>query len=125
MRNYWGYLGDRHGDTLHETLSRALTNSSAIAQIVTWNDFGEGSMVEPTTEYGYRDLGIIQDMRRQYLDPDFSGNPDDLAMALQFYNLRRQFLTNAVVSAELDRIFTNIVSGQLNTAKLQLNRLSH
>jgi hypothetical protein len=123
-RNYWGYLGDRHGDTLRETLSRGLTNSSAIVQIVTWNDFGEGSMVEPTEEYGFRDLGIIQDFRRQYLEPDFSRNTNDVALALQFYNLRRQFLTNAVVSTELDHIFTNIVAGQLDHAKLRLNKLA-
>ncbi len=123
VRNYWGYLGDRHGDTLRETLSRGLTNSSAIVQIVTWNDFGEGSMVEPTEEYGFRDLGIVQDLRRQYLEPDFSRNTNDLAMALQFYNLRRQSMTNTVVSTELDRIFTNIVTGQLDRAKLQLSQL--
>src|SRR5664279_5004534 len=78
VRNYWGYLGDRHGDTLRETLGRGMTNSSAIIQIVTWNDFGEGSMVEPTQEYGYRDLGILQDYRRQYLDPGFDCNTNDL-----------------------------------------------
>ena len=123
VRNYWGYLGDRHGDTLRETLGRGMTNSSAIVQVVTWNDFGEGSMVEPTREYGYRDLGIIQDFRRLYLEPGFSRNTNDLAMALRFYNLRRQYLANVVVSAELDRIFTNIVSGKLEAANLQMNRL--
>jgi hypothetical protein len=45
-------------------------------------------------------------------------------MALQFYSLRRQSLTNTVVSAELDDIFTNIISGQLDVAKLQLDKLS-
>jgi hypothetical protein len=124
VRNYWGYLGDRHGDTLRETLSRGMTNSSAIVQVVTWNDFGEGSMVEPTREYGYRDLGIIQDFRRQYLESDFSRNTKDLTMALRFYNLRRQYLTNIVVSAELDRIFTNIVSGKIEVANLQLDQLT-
>jgi hypothetical protein len=124
MRNYWGYLGDRHGDTLRETLSRALTNASAIVQVVTWNDFGEGSMVEPTEEYGFRDLGIIQDSRRQYLEPDFSRNTNDLTVAFQFYNLRRQFMTNTAISAELDRIFTNIVSGQFDKAKFRLNELA-
>ena len=124
VRNYWGYLGDRHGDTLRETLSRGMTNSSAIVQVVTWNDFGEGSMVEPTQEYGYRDLGIIQDFRRQYLESDFSRNTNDLTMALRFYNLRRQYLTNIVVSAELDRIFTNIVSGKIEVANLQLDQLT-
>jgi hypothetical protein len=125
VRNYWGYLGDRHGDTLRETLSRGMTNSSAIVQVVTWNDFGEGSMVEPTQEYGYQDLGIIQDFRRQYLEAGFSRNTNDLTMALRLYNLRRHFLTNAVVSEELDRIFTNIVSGKLDAANLQLNRLEN
>jgi len=124
VRNYWGYLGDRHGDTLRETLSRGMTNSSVIVQVVTWNDFGEGSMVEPTQEYGYRDLRIIQDFRRQYLESDFSRNTNDLTMALRFYNLRRQYLTNIVVSAELDRIFTNIVSGKIEVANLQLDQLT-
>ena len=124
LRTYMGYLGDRHSDTLRETLSRSLTNSSVIVQIVTWNDFGEGSIVEPTHEYGYRDLGIIQDSRRQYLQPDFSGNTNDLAMALRFYNLRRQSLANSVLSSELDRIFTNIVSGKIEDANLQLEQLT-
>jgi hypothetical protein len=123
VRNYWGYLGDRHGDTLRETLSRGMTNSSAIVQVITWNDFGEGSMVEPTQEYGYRDLGIIQDCRRQYLESNFSSNTNDLTMALRFYSLRRQYLTNIVISAELDRIFTNIVSGRIKVANLQLDQL--
>jgi Glycosyl hydrolase family 99 len=124
VRNYWGYLGDRHGDTLRETLSHGMTNSSAIVQIVTWNDFGEGSMVEPTEEYGFRDLGIVQELRQQYLEPDFSSNTNDLTMALQFYNLRRQSMTNTYLSMELDRIFTNIVTGQLDKAKLQLGQLA-
>src|SRR5882757_4941139 len=123
VRNYWGYLGDRHGDTFRESLGRGMTNSSAIVQVVTWNDFGEGSMVEPTREYGYRDLGIIQDFRRLYLEPGFSRNTNDLAMALQFYNLRLQYQTNLVASEELDRVFANLVSGRIDAANLQMNRL--
>lgn len=123
VRNYWGYLGDRNGDTLRETLSRGLTNASPMVQVVTWNDFGEGTMVEPTQENGYRDLGIIQDLRRQYLDPAFSPNTNDLALALQFYNLRRQFVSNNVASAELDQVFTNLVSGKFDEARTQLNQL--
>jgi hypothetical protein len=69
-------------------------------------------------------LGIIQDFRRQYLESGFSRNTNDLTMALRFYNLRRQHSTNIVVAAELDRIFTNIVSGKLDVANLQLNQLT-
>ena len=122
-----GHLDDASGNTLTSTLTRAMTNNSAIVQIVTWNDFGEGTIVEPivagsepTTEYGYADLGIIQDLRRQYLDSSFPYHTNDLALAFRLYNLREQYGNNPAISAELDRIFTNIVSGLVSTANLQL-----
>ena len=49
-------------DTLRESLDRALANKSALVQIVTWNDFGEGTTIEPTKEYGFRDLNLIREM---------------------------------------------------------------
>jgi hypothetical protein len=116
----YGYLDDANGSTFTNTLARAMTNNSAIVQIVTWNDFGEGTIVEPTVDYGYRDLGIVQNLRRQYLDSAFPYHTNDLAMALRFYNLRKQYGSSPALSAELDRIFTNIVSGQISTANLQL-----
>jgi hypothetical protein len=116
----YGQLDDANGSTLTSTLSRAMTNNSAIVQLVTWNDFGEGTIIEPTLDYGYRDLGIVQDLRRQYLDANFSYHTNDLAMALRFYNLRKQYGNNAAISGELNRTFTNIVSGQVSTANLQL-----
>ena len=123
----YGYLDDQSGTTLRESLSLAMTNSSAVVQIATWNDFGEGTVIEPTvagteptTDYGYTDLGIIQDLRRQYLDATFPYHTNDLAVALRLYNLREQYVNNAPVAAELDRIFTNIVAGKLPTAGLEL-----
>jgi len=116
----YGCLDDANGTTLTNTLTRAMTNDSAFVQIVTWNDYGEGTSVEPTRDYGYRDLGIVQDLRRQYLDPAFSYQTNDLAIPLRLYNLRRQYRNNPVVSAELNRIFTNIVAGEMSTANLQL-----
>ena len=116
----YGYLDDANGSTLTNTLSRAMTNDSAIIQIATWNDFGEGTIVEPTLDYGYRDLGIIQNLRRQYLDSSFPYHTNDLAMAFRFYNLRKQYENNLAISAELDRTFTNIVTGATSMANLQL-----
>jgi hypothetical protein len=116
----YGYLDDANGTTLTNTLRRALTNNSAFVHLVTWNDFGEGTVIEPTLDYGYRDLGMVQNFRRQYLEPDFSYTTNDLTTAYRFYNLRRQFQTNAAISAELNRIFTNIVRGRITVANLQL-----
>lgn len=120
VRDYWGYLGDNNGEVLRKTLSRAMTNVSTHVQIVTWNDFGEGTVVEPTQEYGFRDLGIIQDLRRLYLEPDFAYHTNDLALAIRVYDLRRQCGTNSRISAKLDQVFTNIVNGNLKAANLQL-----
>jgi hypothetical protein len=123
----YGYLDDQSGNTLRETLSRAMTNASAIIQIATWNDYGEGTIIEPTatgseptTEYGYTDLGIIQDFRRQYLDASFPYHTNDLTLALRLYNLRKEYLNNLPVNAELNRIFTNIIGGNTTTANLEL-----
>jgi hypothetical protein len=116
-----GYLDDQNGATFQETLSRAMTNASTYIQVVTWNDFGEGTIVEPTVQYGYRDLGVIQSLRRQYLDANFPFQTNDLLLALRLYNLRKQYAaTNAALSAEMDRIFTNIVTSNLTAAGLQL-----
>ena len=123
VRDYWGYLGDHNGDILRATLSRAMTNASTHVQIVTWNDFGEGTVVEPTREYGYRDLGIIQDLRRQYLDPTFGRHTNDLTLATRVFNLRWKCGTNSIISAELDRVFTNIIDGNLKAANLRLTEI--
>jgi hypothetical protein len=123
VRDYWGYLGDHQGEIFRETLSRAATNSSTFIQVVTWNDFGEGSVVEPTREYGYRDLALIQNTRRQYLEPSFASGTNELTLPLRLYNLRRRCANNPAASAELDRIFTNIVSGKIEPARVKLDQV--
>ncbi len=123
-RNYWGYLGDRNGETLRETFGRALTNHSVLVQVVTWNDFGEGTTIEPTKEYGFRDLGMIQELCRQNSGPNPSKVTNDLSLALQFYNLRRSSATNAPLSAALDQVFTNFVYGRQEDAMKQLQTLA-
>ena len=123
VRDYWGYLGDRKGEILRMTLSRAMTNRSAMVQVVTWNDFGEGTMVEPTVEYGYRDLGIIQDLRREHLDQGFANRTNDLALATRVYQLRRSAATNSTLNRKLDEVFTDIADNKLTSANLQLTRL--
>jgi len=116
----YGYLDDANGATMTNTMLRALTNNSAFVHLVTWNDFGEGTAIEPTLEYGYRDLGTIQTLRRQYLDSGFSYTTNDLTAAFRFYNLRKQYSTNLAISTELNRIFTNIVTGRITVANRQL-----
>jgi hypothetical protein len=101
-----------------------MTNSAPIVQIVTWNDFGEGTMVEPTREYGFRDLGILQDLRRQYLQPNFSFRTNDFALALDFYKARSKQNSSAAPSAQLDNVFTNLLYGRTSVARQELGKLA-
>jgi hypothetical protein len=54
LHKSYGYLDDDGGATFRATLARAMTNNSVMVQLVTWNDFGEGTAIEPTTEFGVR-----------------------------------------------------------------------
>jgi hypothetical protein len=122
-REYWGYLGDRGGRTFRHTLTRALTNDSVMVQVVTWNDFGEGTMVEPTVEYGFRDLSIIQDLRRKHLDPDFSYGTNDLRLPLIFYRLRSAAGETVSLQTRLDEVFESIIDGKVSSAREELQKL--
>ncbi len=119
----YGTLDDASGQTFRSLLKRALTNNAAIVQLVTWNDYGEGTVIEPTVEFGFRDLAVVQDFRREHVEPNFAYTTNDLALPLRLYNLRRQYTGNAIANAELTRAFTNIVAGNLAVAHLQLTGL--
>ena len=47
---------------MNQTLDLAIQNKTSIdaLQLVTWNDFGEGTMYEPTYEYGFKMLTNLQ-----------------------------------------------------------------
>lgn len=65
----YGRIEERDGKTFDETLQLAEDNKSRLIQIATWNDFGEGTAIEPTEEHGYRYLETIQRRRRPQADP--------------------------------------------------------
>ena len=51
-----------NGGTLEDTINAALANEDKIemVQLTTWNDFGEGTIFEPTVERGFQDLIALQ-----------------------------------------------------------------
>ena len=48
-----GTIEHEQGKTFERTLNRALKSRSPIIQVATWNDFGEGTNIEPAVEYGF------------------------------------------------------------------------
>jgi len=46
-----------------------MKSGSAIVQVATWNDYGEGTGIEPTAERGLRDLEVVMRHLRPGADP--------------------------------------------------------
>ncbi|MHB8636204.1 MAG: glycoside hydrolase family 71/99-like protein [Fimbriimonadaceae bacterium] len=84
-----GRIPDNSGKTYVQTLNLALRSNAPIIQLVTWNDYGEGTVIEPTTEFGTRDLAATQNFRRDHIQPSFRFKPADLALPGRLLKLRR------------------------------------
>ena len=112
----YGYLDPLAGETFQSTLETALSYNPEVLQIVTWNDYGEGTVIEPTTEFGTQYLEMIQDKRREWLDPSFSYTAQELNIPLQIYNLRKAFESDEEINETLDLIFEMIIDGNVLTA---------
>jgi len=87
VRPSYGYLDDYLGETFGMTLDAAVSARADVVQLVTWNDYGEGTMIEPTVQNGYRELETLQELRRR-LDPSFSSTREDLRAPLAAFKAR-------------------------------------
>src|SRR5258706_5360958 len=113
----YGYLDASNGDTFEFTFQKALKINPDVIQIVTWNDYGEGTMVEPTLETGYQYLETIQNIKIKSIDGKFPFTPQDLTLPLQIYNLRKQYAGNIQDNARLDEAVIAILAERPDLAR--------
>lgn len=113
------HLDDWGGETFKQTLRRASQFDAAIVQVATWNDWGEGTQIEPSREYGFRDLEVLQSYRRKFVDPKFSARADDLRLPLSLWKMRQQ---SADVSDDLDAIARLIARGDFDAARQRIQK---
>lgn len=79
----YGSIGAAKGTTFAESLRLALDSGAKLVQLATWNDYGEGTVLEPTLANGFRYLEHLQRARR-------AGNPADLRLPVMLYQLRKR-----------------------------------
>jgi hypothetical protein len=118
----YGYLDSQNGQTFKSTLQKALDSNPDIIQIVTWNDYGEGTIIEPTTLFGNKYLEIVQSIKDS-LDATFNYQKSDLNIPLQIYNFRKQYAGDQSINTILDRIFNLIVSNQRDASVVLMDSL--
>jgi len=113
-------LDHRDGETLREMLDVAMSGSWPIVQLVTWNDYGEGTMIEPTHEFGYTFLSIIQEARQRQSPDTVRATKDDLALPHKLLELRKN---GEVDPGRLDKIALAIASGDMPAARYLMGRI--
>jgi hypothetical protein len=119
----WGRIEDDLGATFRSSLKLALETNSPLIQIVTWNDWGEGTMIEPSRKFGYRDLEVLQEMRRKHIDPRFSAATSDLRLPAQLLQLRRKTASPGHTK-QFDRIAELLATGRPGQARSELEALN-
>jgi hypothetical protein len=122
VRSSYGHIAANDGETMRMTFEKAVEAGSSIIQLVTWNDYGEGTNIEPTEETGYSYLEYIQEQRRT-MDDSFTFTSDDLTLPLEIFNLRKEHADDEEINAQLDAAFDAIVAGDVEAARTILAEL--
>jgi hypothetical protein len=112
---------DNDGKTFRTTMQQASASNARLIQIATWNDWGEGTVIEPSQEFGYRDLEFVQQMRRKHMDASFRPQAADLQLPQLLWQLRRAGQHNA---KQFDEIADAIRSGRLPEARSEIESMS-
>jgi hypothetical protein len=118
--NSYGYLDYSNGETFKLTWTAAEKARANVIQIQTWNDYGEGTIIEPTIERGYADLEFIQDKRAEW-EPDFPFGYGDLRIPIELYKIladeKAIDAQKRQVAAIYDLIFAGDAQGLRNAVR--------
>ena len=118
----YGRIPDDDGATFSRTLEDALTSAAPIVQIATWNDWGEGTVIEPSVEFGTRDLEVVQRLRKRHLDPSFSFTKQDLDLPARLLEARRR-ASDSNTRDELATLVIDLASGHSADVAAKLDTL--
>ena len=124
LHDSYGFIDDRQGQTFQETLDLAWNSASRLIQVATWNDYGEGTMVEPTTKFGYRYLEAIQQRIKTSPERSLGFGANDLKLPVMLYSLRKQNGGNEQAIAKLNEASELLLDGQCSAASAILNQLA-
>jgi hypothetical protein len=118
-----GSYGTYGTSTYSYTLERGLQSNADIVQLITWNDYGEGTIIEPTEEDGYLYLEITQTLRKAYIDSEFPYTAADLRLPVRLYTLRKEYRANPAVMIQLETVEDDLFADNLRGAEKRLDQI--
>lgn len=97
-------MPDREGRTYRETLANALSWAKEAVQVATWNDWQEGTQIEPSREHRLRDLEATQEARRK-IDRAFPFRKEDLQLPWLLYQARKRKIDSTKLDQAREALF--------------------
>jgi len=108
MQGGWGntlFIIDHNGtSTLQSTLNLAKSSNLPYLQLITWNDYGEGTMIEPTLDFNFDLLVAIQ----QYTGVSYTQT--ELQLIYKWYTMRKKYVGNMAVEQKLTQAYNSLVA---------------
>ncbi len=117
----WGnnlfVINNNGTSTLQNTLTLAQNSNIPYLQLITWNDYGEGTIVEPTTDFGFDYLVVIQ----KYTGVKYTQT--ELELIYKWYTLRKKYVGDAGKQAQLTQAYDYLASLDVDKAATLINKL--
>ncbi|WP_299157220.1 glycoside hydrolase family 71/99-like protein [uncultured Tenacibaculum sp.] len=104
-------LDGRGIDVFKESFDESLRHSVDFIQIATWNDFGEGTQIEPTKEHRFLHLEELQEYTKT------SYEKEDLRIPYYIYKLRKKHSNNFIVKFLMDVAHWYAMNNRIAKAK--------
>jgi acetyl esterase/lipase len=114
-----GSIPSRAGATFNESLELAFKSRAAVIQVATWNDYGEGTVVEPTCGAGYKYLETLQTRLSVR-----SHGPADLRLPVMLYQLRKRRAGDDAVRETLDGASKLLFESKTMEAEAELAKVA-
>ena len=112
-----GYIDNQEGKTFIETFELAWESNSQLIQIATWNDYGEGTVIEPTKVFKYKYLEVIQKHTKTCSKVASLFSRDDLRLPVILYKLKKKHRKNSKVMKDLEKVSTLLFSAKCDEAR--------
>ncbi|OUT60100.1 MAG: hypothetical protein CBB71_08320 [Rhodopirellula sp. TMED11] len=109
-------IPDQQGQTFRQLWKIAMESKPLMVQIATWNDWGEGTQIEPSREFEMRDLKWIQQARHQQGQGSV-GQVSDLSLPIRYLAGRR---SGAISDAVANLIVDHVAKGDFKQAARHL-----
>lgn len=117
LHDSYGSIDARNGETFAETFDLAQKSNSQIIQIATWNDYGEGTVIEPTKESEYGYLKYVQKNAKAQLPY----GPNDLRLPVMLYQLKKRYAENPERMKRLQRATDLLFAGKCTEAEAAMD----